>query len=301
MKTIYLVLITLIFQFNFAQKSKLLTQNNDNNSVVMTWNKDTPESEMQDDIKALRKNNEVTIEYSKLKRNDKNEIIALRIDYKDNDGNSGSQEYNGKNPIDGIRFHKDAYGIGFGESQQNMGMAFNNFDFGDLQKQFGNQIQIDTLGTNKNFSFNFNDEGDSPKINKKSKIIIQKNGKKPLIIEDGKVIEGQDDYSKDEIEKIQNENKMNSGEGNLNFNFNGNDMDLGNLKEQMEKMQRQLQQIMPNVDENSKLETPKSNNDAPSREELKKTKDEMLKAKDEMEQAKKELQKAKSELKTRRI
>lgn len=301
MKTIYLVLITLIFQFNFAQKSKLLTQNNDNNSVVMTWNKDTPESEMQDDIKALRKNNEVTIEYSKLKRNDKNEIIALRIDYKDNDGNSGSQEYNGKNPIDGIRFHKDAYGIGFGESQQNMGMAFNNFDFGDLQKQFGNQIQIDTLGTNKNFSFNFNDEGDSPKINKKSKIIIQKNGKKPLIIEDGKVIEGQDDYSKDEIEKIQNENKMNSGEGNLNFNFNGNNMDLGNLKEQMEKMQRQLQQIMPNVDENSKLETPKSNNDAPSREELKKTKDEMLKAKDEMEQAKKELQKAKSELKTRRI
>lgn len=301
MKTIYLVLITLIFQFNFAQKSKLLTQNNDNNSVVMTWNKDTPESEMQDDIKALRKNNEVTIEYSKLKRNDKNEIIALRIDYKDNDGNSGSQEYNGKSPIDGIRFHKDAYGIGFGENQQNMGMAFNNFDFGDLQKQFGNQIQIDTLGTNKNFSFNFNDEGDSPKINKKSKIIIQKNGKKPLIIEDGKVIEGKDDYSKEEIEKIQNENKMNSGEGNLNFNFNGNDMDLGNLKEQMEKMQRQLQQIMPNVDENSKLETPKSNNDAPSREELKKTKDEMLKAKDEMEQAKKELQKAKSELKTRRI
>lgn len=300
MKTIYLILVSLIFQFNFAQKSKLLTQNNDTNSVVMTWNKDTPETEMQDDIKALHKNNEVTIEYSKLKRNDKNEIIALRIEYKDKDGNSGSQEYNGKNPIDGIRFHKDVYGIGFGESQQNMGMAFNNFDFGDLQKQFSNRIQIDTLGNNKSFSFNFNDD-ESPKIKKKSKVVIQKAGKKPLIIEDGKVIEGQDDYSKEEIEKIQNENKMNSGDENLNFNFNSDNMDLGNLKEQMEKMQRQLQQIMPNVDGNSKLETPKSNNDIPSREELMKTKDEMLKAKDEMEQAKKELQKAKSELKTRRI
>ena len=265
----------------------------------MTWNKDTPETEMQDDIKALRQNNGVTIEYSKLKRNDNNEIIALRIEYKDKDGNSGSQEYNGKNPIDGIRFHKDANGIGFGENQQNMGMAFNNFDFGDLQKQFQNRIQIDTLGNNKSFSFNFNDDNETPRINKKSKIIIQKDGRKPLVIEDGKVVEGQDDYSKEEIEKIQNDNKMN--DGSLNFNFNGNDMELGDLKEQLEKMQSQMMKIMPEMQEKSKNETPNSNSDAPTREELKKTKEEMLKAKDEMEQAKKELQKAKSELKTRKI
>lgn len=301
MKTIYLVLIALNFQISFAQNGKKFTQNNDTNLVVMTWNKDTPETEMQDDIKALRKNNGVTIEYSKLKRNDKNEIIALRIEYKDNDGNSGNQEYNGKNPIDGIRFHKDANGIGFGESRQNTGMTFNSFDFGDLQKQFENRIQMDTLRNNKKFSFNFNDGEDSPKINRKSKIIIQKDGKKPLIIEDGKVIEGQDDYSKEEIEKIQNKDKMNSNDGNLNFNFNSDDMDLGNLKEQMEKMQNQLMKIMPDSVENSKSYTPKSSNDDLTREELKKTKEEMLKAKEEMEQAKKELQKAKSELKTRRI
>lgn len=299
MKTFYLALIALIFQFNFAQKGEMFTQNDNKNNVVMTWNKDTPETEMQDDIKQLRKNNGVFIEYSKLKRNDKNEIIALRIEYKDNNGNSGIQEYNGKNPIDGIRFHKDANGIGFGESQQNMGMTFKNFDFGDLQEQFRNRIQMDTLGSNQNFGFNFNDDDDSPKMNKKSKIIIQKNGKKPLIIEDGKVIEGQEDYSKEEIEKIQNENKMNSGDG--NFNFNSDNFDLGNLKQQMEKMQSQLQKILPNNDEKSKSETPNSTNDAPTREELKKTKEEMLKAKDEMEQAKKELQKAKSEFKTRRI
>lgn len=297
MKTIYLVLFSLAVQCNFAQDRKMIFDNN-NPGVVMTWNKDTPETEMQDDIKALRQNYGVNIEYSKLKRNDKNEIIALRIEYKDNDGNSGSQEYNGKNPIDGIRFHKDANGIGFGENQQNMRMAFNNFDFGDLQKQFSNRIQMDTIGNNKSFSFSFNDEA-SPKSTKKSKIIIQKDGKKPLIIEDGKVIEGQDDYSKEEIAKIQNENKMNSNDGNLNFN--SDEMDLGNLKEQMEKMQRQLMKIMPEIDENSKSDTPKSSNDAPTRDELKKTKDKMLKAKDEMEQAKKELQKAKSELKTRRI
>jgi hypothetical protein len=299
MKTIYLILFSLVAQYNFAQDRKMIFDNNDA-GVVMTWNKDTPETEMRDDIKALGQKHGVTIEYSKLKRNEKNEIIALRIEYKDKDGNSGSQEYNGKNPIDGIRFHKDAYGIGFGESQQNMGMAFNNFDFGDLQKQFQKRIQIDTLGNNKSFSFNFNDD-ESPRSIKKSKIIIQKDGKKPLVIEDGKVIEGQEDYSKEEIEKIQNENKLNSGEGNLNFNFNSDDLDLENLKEQMEKMQRQLNKNMPDSDENSKSEKSNSNNDAPTREELKKTKEEMLKARDEMEQAKKELQKAKSELKTRRI
>ncbi len=298
MKTIYVILFSLAIQLSFAQERKMLF-NTDDSGVVMTWNKDTPETEMQDDIKALRKNNGVTIEYSKVKRNDKNEIISLRIEYKDNDGNSGSQEYDGKNPIDGIRFHKDANGIGFGESQQNIGMAFNNFDFGDLQNQFENRIQMDTIGSNKSFSFNFNDENESPKIQKKSKIIIQKDGKKQLVIEDGKVIEGQDDYSKEEIEKIQNENKIN--EGSLNFKFNSDNMDLGNMKEQMEKMQRQLMKIMPEIDENSKSDTPKSSYDAPTRDELKKTKDEMLKAKEEMQQAKKELQKAKSELKTRRI
>lgn len=299
MKSLYVALLAICFQVTFAQKSKLLKENFDNNGVVMTWNKDTPETEMQDDIKALRQNNGVTIEYSKLKRNDNNEIIALRIEYKDKDGNSGSQEYNGKNPIDGIHFHKDTNGIGFGESQQNMGMAFNNFDFGDLQKQFQNRIQIDTLGNNKSFSFNFNDDNETPRINKKSKIFIQKDGRKPLVIEDGKVVEGPDDYSKEEIEKIQNDNKMN--DGSLNFNFNGNDMELGDLKEQMEKMQSQMMKIMPEMQEKFKDETPNSNSDAPTREELKKTKEEMLKAKDEMEQAKKELQKAKSELKTRKI
>ncbi len=96
--------IVSFFMLVFAFQTHVFAQNNFNkttndNSVVMTWNKNTPDQEIKDDIKALRENNGVTIKYSNLKRNSKNEITALKIDYSDRDGNSGSQEYNNKNAI----------------------------------------------------------------------------------------------------------------------------------------------------------------------------------------------------------
>ena len=36
------------------KKRELIEINNENNDVVMTWNKTTPESEMNDDVKALK-------------------------------------------------------------------------------------------------------------------------------------------------------------------------------------------------------------------------------------------------------
>ena len=193
MKFIFASLIVL-FTVNtnlFAQEN--FNQQTNDNSVVMTWNKTTPEQEMKDDIKALRDNNGVTIKYSNLKRNSKNEITSIKIEYTDRDGNAGSQEYRNKSAIPEIKFYKLNDEIGFGNPSNNMFgndmMDFGNFDFNDLQKQLSGRIKIDTLGNNKSFSFNFDDDKDS-RIIKKNKIIIQKDGKKPLVIEDGKVIEG---------------------------------------------------------------------------------------------------------------
>ncbi len=314
MKTLLSILI-----FAFAIQINVNAQNSFNqtskdNSVVMTWNKNTPEQEMKDDIKALKANNGVTIKYSNVKRNSKNEITNLKIEYSDNEGNSGSQEYNNKNAIPEIKFYKMNGEIGFGNPNNNSfgnGMAFQNFDFNDLQKQFSNRIKIDTLGNNKSFSFDLNDEN-RPRINKKSKIIIQKDGRKPLVIEDGKVIEGENDYSKEEIEKIQNENKINSENNNgmksFGFNLNGDNLDMGNLREQMQKMQDQIQKMMPNNSDNvtpsaveGQVRKPSKSEKEDLKKEMKEAKEEMIKAKKEMEEAKKELQKAKSEMKTQRI
>ena len=310
MKTIVsFLMFVLALQINvFAQNS--FNQTSRDNSVVMTWNKNTPEQEMKDDIKALKANNGVTIKYSNVKRNSKNEITNLKIEYADNEGNSGSQEYNNKNAIPEIKFYKINGEIGFGNPNNNSfgnGMAFQNFDFNDLQKQFSNRIKIDTLGNNKSFSFDLSDEN-QPKIDKKSKIIIQKDGRKPLVIEDGKVIEGENDYSKEEIEKIQNENKFssdyNNGMKSFSFNLNGDDLDMNNLREQVEKMQGQIQKMMPNNSENEvnpRITKPSKSEKEDLKKEMKEAKEEMIKAKKEMEEAKKELQKAKTEMKTQRI
>jgi hypothetical protein len=292
----------LIFVFVFP--ANIFAQNNQdkiskNNSVVMTWNKNTPEQEMKDDINSLKSNNGITIKYSNLKRNSKSEIVSIKIEYTDNEGNSGSQEYNNKNAIPEIKFYKNNDEIGFGDLKSNNNFALGNLDFNDLQKQFSNRIKIDTLGSNEFFKFNLEDNG-QPNI-KKSKIIIQKNGRKPLVIEDGKVIEGANDYSKEEIEKIKNENKLNSNNENFSFNLNEDDFDVKNLKEEIEKMQNQIQKMMPNTLEDKIIEKPSKSKKEDLSKELKDAKEEMIKAKKDMEEAKKELQKAKSEIKTQRV
>ena len=300
-------LIVFAIQINLAQNN--YKQTSKDNSVMMTWNKNTPDQEMKDDIKALKANNGVKIKYSNLKRNSKSEITTIKIEYSDNEGNSGSQEYNNKNAIPEIKFYKQNGEIGFGNPNNslNNGMTFQNFDFNDLQKQFSNRIKIDTLGNNKSFSFDLNDEN-KPRISKSSKIIIQKDGRKPLVIEDGKVIEGANDYSKEEIEKIQNENKIdvdkNSGNKSFSFNLNGDNLDMGNLQEQIKKMQNQIQKMMQNSDENEvspRITKPSISEKEDLKKEMDNVKDEMTKTKKEIEQVKKDLQKAKTEMKTQKI
>ena len=296
---ITIVAFIFVYQMNGQQGT---TVPSSVNSVVMTWNKNTPEQEMKDDIKALKTNNGVTIKYSGVKRNAKNEITNLRIEYADNEGNSGSQEYNNKNAIPEIKFYKINGEIGFGDPNNNSfggnnNLAFQNFDLNDLQNQLSKSIKIDTLGNNKIFSFDFNDANE-PKIAKKSKIIIQKDGRKPLVIEDGKVTEGANDYSKEEIEKIQNENKLDlKGE---TENPNLGRIDMNDFLDQMKKMQGQLQKDNSNDKKNqddSRVTKPSKSEQEDLKKEMRDARDEMIKAKKELEEAKKEVQKAKSEMK----
>jgi hypothetical protein len=301
-----LMLLTTLMLFvsstNSAQERMFLENNQNNDNVVMTWNKNTPEQEMLDDIKALKQNNGVTIKYSNLKRNVKGEITAIKVEYKDQDGNSGSQEYNGKNAIATIQFYKNGNQIGFGGGNNN-GFAMNGFDFNDMQQPFMKQFNFDD---NNAQSFEFSDEG-KPNIKSKSKIIIKKDGKQPLVIEDGEVIEGGEGYSQEELDKIKSEQKFklnDDGSKHLDFNFNSESLDMKKIMQQMEKLQSQMLQMNPDGRENSKtlkdLNNSKSDKDT-TKEELKQAKEEMLKAKKEMEEAKKELQKAKSEIKMRKI
>lgn len=263
-------LITLIVaaQTCFAQEKKT-EKDVVKDNIYMTWNKNTPESEMNDDIKALAGYG-ITITYADVKRNDKNEITGLKVTYADQNGNKGALELNNQKPINTIRFYKNGDELGFGSPSNAPEMLFAGGDFMD-GRDFMKSFDYSPGGA-QSFNFTF-PEGQGFG---NSKIIIKKDGKKTLIIEDGEVIEGGDDYTKEELEEIKKNNKM------KHYGFGQNFMGLHDL-EDLKDMRIDIEQ---------------SDEEAPlSKEELDKTRDEMIKAKEEMIKAKKEMEKAKNELK----
>lgn len=298
---IALLLLITASSMSFAQDKKQFITTTNNGNIVMTWNKDTPESEMKDDVKALS-NNGITIKYSNVKRNVKNEITGLKVEYSDRKGNKGKMELENTAPIGTIKFFKQGETLGFGEpANGNDYLAgtstLNGFPGAEnLMKQFKFNGSGDE---SKSLSFNFPDTmsfGDTL-----TRIQIQKEGKKPLVIENGEVVEGGDDYTPEEIEKIKNENKI-EGLGlnennrlNKEFDFR-NQNGLDNFKKKMDEMKIEMEKKFSNKSEleENKLEFDKT------KEDMLKAKEEMNKAKEELEQAKKDLEKAKSAIKTRK-
>ena len=280
--------------FSFAQSDKyVLTDNNiHKDDIVMTWKKNTPEQEMKDDCKALAEKG-ITIKYSDIKRNSKEEITGIRVEYSDRKGNKGNLEYNNQKPIGTITFYKNGEEVGFGEPNNSNGIASNDFMNGfsnpqELLKQF--QLGNDK-DNSQSFSFSFPKDGESFGQSK-SRIQIQKDGKKPLVIEDGKVIEGGEDYSPEELDKIKSENKVEHF-GFSNEDGKSNEYDFRN-QEGLDNFKKEMNKLMPNSIDKSKSEMDST------KEEMLKAKEEMIKAKDELEKARKELEKSKVKVKTQK-
>jgi hypothetical protein len=263
------------------KKQDLITINDTSKDVVMTWNKTTPESEMNDDVKALKKYG-VTINYSDVKRNAKNEITGLKVSYEDEKGNKGELKLNQQSPISTISFYKAGSEIGFGTPANSNGMEnffFNGVPNGKMLQQFGFHDE-DRNPSTDNFQFNFSDNNDAPKSNRKSKIVIKKPNKKDLIIEDGEVISGADDYTAEEIEKIKKDSEIASDNiGNKEVNPL-EEFDLRNEKG-VQEFKKKIKKII------SSDET-----DIDEKSELAKAKEEMIKAKEELEKARIALEKA---------
>ncbi len=290
--TVYTITFAIVFQLHAIAQEKSFNwnENDSKENVVMTWNKNTPETEMKDDIKALADYG-VTIKYSDVKRNSKREITAIKVEYSDKNGNKGSLNYDNKKPIPTIKFYKNGDEVGFGEAST-MGFAnvdsfFNNFAGGtNAPRNFKFQFENDSLSAEK-FDFQF---PDSEKMlgQSNSKIIIKKDGKKPLVIENGEVIEGAEDYTPEEIEEIKKSNRVEMFDGNGGMNFNFSQNDFGNLKEQMQKMQEQMQKMMPQIERSYDDKNPDD------------SKEEIQKMKKELEEMKKDLEKTKSSLKLKK-
>lgn len=267
----------------FAQdKSLKLVEEDKDGPIVMTWNKNTPEAEMKEDIKALAEKG-ITIKYSGVKRNSNQEITGIAVEYSDRKGNKGEMKLNNQNPIGTIKFYSVDDEIGFGEPQNNMGWASNDF-FGGFPGEMMQRFNFDGMPPMEGESFSFDFPGDA-QSRTKSKIMIQKDGRKPLVIEDGEVVEGADEYSPEEIEKIKSENKIEMHgfkDEDKAFDLRKNE-DLEKFKSQFEKMQGNFRGNDSYKDDLEK-----------AKQEMIKAKEEMQKARQDLEQTKKDLQKSKS-------
>lgn len=280
------VALVLTSIFSFAQtSSKSFTWNKkpSKENVVMTWNATTPEQEMKDDIKALAEYG-VTIKYANVKRNDKNQITAIDVSYEDKNGSKGSLSYKNNKPIATIKFYKQDDEAGFGNPSNSFEdvMAFSDFGNGEAFKQFNFNFDNDSIP-----SFNFKTPENQSYIKSSKRGVYQRDGKKTLIIEDGKIIEGGDDYTAEELEKIKEEfgaNDDNEIQMFSDFNFN----EQKDLSKQMEKMQEQINKLM-------------EKNGLNDNKELEESKKELEKAKKELQETKKEIEKTKSSLKTKKV
>lgn len=284
---ITVITVTLLTHILNAQNAPQLVQEQQDN-VMMSWKKDTQEQEMKDDVKALAEHG-ITVKFSGVKRNVNQEITAIKVEYKDRKGNKGALEYNQEQPITEIILFKQNNEIGFGNPSQNNDIFAINDIFGrsfrgNSIRSFPKEFQLEQMPDMKQFNFNFN-EGEG--FTGKSKMIIQESGKKPLVIEDGKVVEGGDDYTKEELDEILKNNKMEfNGPGkieNMEFDFR-NDEGLEKFKERIKSMKIELQKDGSDTDEIEK-----------TRSEMQKAKEEMVKAREELEKAKKALETEKSE------
>lgn len=96
-----------IAQVKEAKFPKVIEEVQEVNRVELIIDKNTSDKQIKEETDLLKKEHGVIVKISKVKRNTKKEITGLKINYKDNKGNKGSNQINGDEPIEPIVFYKE--------------------------------------------------------------------------------------------------------------------------------------------------------------------------------------------------
>lgn len=170
----YALILPALTAFMFFFQVKTIAQEiisrNPQSGLYITTDKNSSNEEMKNDAKVAKEKFGVTIKYSKIKRNTKGEITAIKIEYKDANGKTGMTQIQDDEPIKPIYFHKTRDKIGFGKT---------------------NEIRIaHHLNDNdeKNFGFSFF-EDDKNAVTEIEKIIIPDAPDAPEVLEEIEKIE----------------------------------------------------------------------------------------------------------------
>lgn len=137
--------ITILPITTFAQNNRFnqMSQSKNNSFELRIDNAMTDAQLKQDETDAKKFDFEVS--FSGVKRNDKKQITAIKIAYKDQDGNSGNYNVSGETPIKPISIKKQFDGTGKGLINIESGvsqndMFANGFDMKGFKGMFNNDM-----------------------------------------------------------------------------------------------------------------------------------------------------------------
>jgi hypothetical protein len=342
----YALIIPALIGFVFLFQIKTIAQEKeeqtfakkvqDRNEIRLVVDKNSTDAELKKDAALLKEKHGITLKYSKVKRNSAGEITCIKVEYKDKDGSKGVSQVDGKEPIKPIHFYKNDGGIGFGTPKQVRIFANNN----STEDRVIELAIDDSTDVTSNFDFNFDfdiktpeapeapespEAAEAPSLprhfwndaDSETKIIVKKDGAKPLVILNGKVIEGDESViSKKELDELINSSSK-SSDSDAQIIINGKDVmkirtdAMANAKMQMKRMKPMMKRQMELVRSEkgkarAEMDKAQAEMDAAKPEmekakaEMLLAKEEMLKAKAEMDAAKAELEKARAELKNQK-
>jgi hypothetical protein len=356
----YAVIIPALIGFIFLFQIKVIAQEKEtttaaktqsHNEVQVIITKNSTDSEMKNDAAVLKNDYGITLKCSKVKRNSSGEITGIKVEFKDKEGNKGVSQVDGKEPIKPIHFYKNDNGIGFGSPKQTK--VYATIGSGENEDAPMAMVLNDSVNIVGNFDFDFDMDIEVPEApespeapeapefskmpeipgqmnwdNQETKIVIKKDGKKPLVILNGKIVEGDESIlSKKEIKDLIKESGGSKQAYSYNYSSKGNNPQIiingkevmklsrdamANARLQMERSRsdmRKQRESMTGEQLRMKVEMEKARANIKWAEKdlrmdaakmMEDAKVEMLKAKAEMEAAKAEFEKAKAELKNKK-
>ena len=347
----YAVVIPALIGFVFLFQVKVIAQeksSSNKNEIIQTHEGSDVTFDSKETDKSLKtiknvfKEENIVTDISKIKRNSDGDIIGIYIQMKSEDGRKKELLINQNSPIDRImvytiRLENGLYDFGIkhlnkkevaairAEIHRKSESAYNSKNDKNTYT-FNNNDSINVVG---DFDFEIPElaelselsEGIAWNSDDNSKIVIKRNGGKPLVIINGKVVGGEDGVlNKEELEELKNSIKMSDDGEDTQIIINGQDMEK--VRKGAEDAQTHIRKMNPQIKaqvrrsmeharkdmERSRGEMDRAREESDrsrpemerAREEMIQAKEEMLKAKAEMEKAKAELEKAKADLKNKK-
>ena len=171
------MLIGFIFLFNVETVAQYRTENSKEflqKEVVFTITKEQSNKELDDLKKEIKANQEGTLKYSGLKRNDAGEISAITIEYKGEEKGMVRASYNEEDGIDPVTFGTNDNGGMFIMSGER-DMTFRSDALHANSRNIKIRKEIDRAKRDMENSFTFNDK-------EKRVVILQENGEETIMV-----------------------------------------------------------------------------------------------------------------------